>query len=629
MHPVVRNALPATAILVMFTWPAFAETVTSPQQLRFGDTYRLVPDAASGDDASTCPKFDANDGQNGDNPYFRRFNVMRAHLGVCSQWYWYTAADQLLCTSEPPANTCDGSECVDEPDPASAQYVDYAPPFGSAAQELPPGRYLLSAEYRYAPHRADYPAQYTIFNANGTDLVLWRQDQASTFECTSFDLGTFDMTTGSFVRVEDTGAGSITFNRLTFTWLGPLGGVPYVSAGPDQALVLPAKAHLLGKVADDGAPAPLVVTWSVSSGPSDVLFADEHAADTLASFSAPGTYNLTLTVTDGLNLVHDDLLVIVHPQGTRYRYTSQYEFDSDTPDPSTPGGVLDADPGDINGDGRLTKTGTGYGNLGGGIANGILHFVDNTSSGNHGYSWNNGGVSLSLTVDMRAKANATTAGTLERRAMGFSGGVGINRGMRINQPGSATCPLGSVIFSATDGSKGPEGCVDLNSFHRIRVTVNAATGLFRVFDLDNQVELTSTTGGGSGPASQIIDKGGFQIGSIAGSTTTKTDFELDYFRVLLGTAVEDAVTPIANLSCGELFADADRDGDVDQADFGLFQACYSGSSVLLDLSNPSNCGCFDRNGDHTVDVLDLDEFLACITGPGMNWHQAMPPNCLP
>jgi hypothetical protein len=60
--------------------------------------------------------------------------------------------------------------------------------------------------------------------------------------------------------------------------------------------------------------------------------------------------------------------------------------------------------------------------------------------------------------------------------------------------------------------------------------------------------------------------------------------------------------------------DLDYDGDVDQLDFGLFQACYSGNEVPQVLPI-----CLDArmDSDEDVDSLDLAVFLKCLGGPGV------------
>lgn len=81
-------------------------------------------------------------------------------------------------------------------------------------------------------------------------------------------------------------------------------------------------------------------------------------------------------------------------------------------------------------------------------------------------------------------------------------------------------------------------------------------------------------------------------------------------------------------ACAEPFADLDRDQDVDQSDFGLWQLCYTGAGGLMD--DPARCDCLDRDdanadklfdpsadGDGDVDLNDFAAFQVCLSGPGM------------
>lgn len=63
--------------------------------------------------------------------------------------------------------------------------------------------------------------------------------------------------------------------------------------------------------------------------------------------------------------------------------------------------------------------------------------------------------------------------------------------------------------------------------------------------------------------------------------------------------------------------DFDRDGDVDQEDFGLLQRCLSGLSV----PHEGGCAQADLDGDGDVDGDDLGAFLDCLGGPDQ------PPGC--
>lgn len=615
----VRPVLPGAAIVLLTAAAAGAVTYTTPRQLNFFDIYQLNPDSATGDEETTCPKPDANDGVGGDNPYFQRTNVARAHVGGCSGRYWYTSSYRMLCTDVPPVNTCGGGPCVDEPDPAGPQYVDYIPPFGPGASELTPGRYRLTTEYRNTTSRAPYPAEYIVHHGGGVTTVLKSQLDGVSGSCPSFEIGAFDMVPGSFVRVNDTGSSSITFSFMRFELTGPPGGLPYVSAGSDQTVILPADAALTGKASDDGQPASLVVTWSKLTGPGTVTFLDASSATTTATFSEAGGYVLRLTAFDGANSATDDMTVTVLAAGATLSYSTQYEFNAD---PSLAAGVLDADAGDANGSGLLTKVGNGFGatGAGAGISNGILRYIDNGSTGNFGWYFQNGGNNLSFTMDMSVRVNAGVAGTTNRRSLGVSGGAGRNLGLRLhkmNDGATSACTLGSIRLVAPTGGVGDEACMDFSTpaFHRIRVSVDAPANTIRVFDMEVGILLSQASGSGGTVlswADQINNLGGFQIGSISNSNTTMTDFELDYCRVLLGVAVDSATTPILTIGqCNNPRFDTDNDDDVDMDDFGVFQSCWTGDT---DTITSSSCQCMDRNGDNRVGEPDLGAFKTCADG---------------
>ena len=58
-------------------------------------------------------------------------------------------------------------------------------------------------------------------------------------------------------------------------------------------------------------------------------------------------------------------------------------------------------------------------------------------------------------------------------------------------------------------------------------------------------------------------------------------------------------------------SDFDKDGDVDQADFGYLQACLSG----MGEPNSPLCVVADLSGDGDVDQIDLALFQSCLGGP--------------
>ena len=107
--------------------------------------------------------------------------------------------------------------------------------------------------------------------------------------------------------------------QVTVNASGPSNQPPFVSAGVDQAVTLPASAELSGTVIDDGLPSvPGVVTvaWSKLSGPGTVAFGNGSAVMTSASFSVAGLYVLRLTASDGMVSAFADVTITVAPAGT-------------------------------------------------------------------------------------------------------------------------------------------------------------------------------------------------------------------------------------------------------------------------------------------------------------------------
>lgn len=151
-------------------------------------------DGHTGDEHTTRPRVDKNDGLNGDNPRFRRHNVARAF-----HQYWYTS----------------GHRKSGEPDPKGEQWVDYKPVFSM----LGVGRYRIIATYRATKHRPNYPAYYWAKNTKTGDFLrLRQQNQSKGYR--NFDMGVFYMCKDSFLRVEDKSSGSISFKQAKFIYLG-------------------------------------------------------------------------------------------------------------------------------------------------------------------------------------------------------------------------------------------------------------------------------------------------------------------------------------------------------------------------------------------------------------------------
>ncbi len=69
-------------------------------------------------------------------------------------------------------------------------------------------------------------------------------------------------------------------------------------------------------------------------------------------------------------------------------------------------------------------------------------------------------------------------------------------------------------------------------------------------------------------------------------------------------------------------ADVDGDLDVDQADFAVLQACFTGDSGAgYDLEK---CHCLDSNDDKKITETDIVAFEACASGPGIQANPSCP-----
>jgi hypothetical protein len=78
-------------------------------------------------------------------------------------------------------------------------------------------------------------------------------------------------------------------------------------------------------------------------------------------------------------------------------------------------------------------------------------------------------------------------------------------------------------------------------------------------------------------------------------------------------------TRVSIYGCPTARADYDRDGDVDQEDYGYLQRCLSGAGIAPE----PGCAEADLERDNDVDVSDLLAFIQCLSGPA----GAANPNC--
>jgi len=98
----------------------------------------------------------------------------------------------------------------------------------------------------------------------------------------------------------------------------PFNMPPCVNAGADQTVAANAPIALQGAATDDGDPVggSLTTSWSQVSGPGTTIFGNANAATTTASFSATGTYVLSLMANDGQLFKSDEVTVVVQGQAT-------------------------------------------------------------------------------------------------------------------------------------------------------------------------------------------------------------------------------------------------------------------------------------------------------------------------
>ena len=190
-----------------------------------------------------------------------------------------------------------------------------------APENGPPASRLLASS-AYSPSRdrmvvalgannrapAFYDDLSTLESAIGS-LPLVSQDQSGS----TFPAATPDVSDTYFWRVvarDDHGAAE----GSAVSTFQPNAPPSAVNAGGDQTIALSESASLSGSAVDDGLPSgALTFAWSSISGAGTVTFADDTAASTTATFSAPGDYVLRLTASDGELTTSDDVTITVLP----------------------------------------------------------------------------------------------------------------------------------------------------------------------------------------------------------------------------------------------------------------------------------------------------------------------------
>ncbi len=160
-----------------------------------------------------------------------------------------------------------------------------------------------------------------------------------------------------------------------------------------------------------------------------------------------------------------------------------------------------------------------------------------------------------------------------------SGGTGVDDANAIDLTNTDTLPVGDVRLAKLDVTGTASGTV----------SVYVCVGGLRITDGGSNVLLNLGFGTGSlNPESLPVSGGSFNACS----------------------NVAEAVLTITRPVPG----DTDGDGDVDQSDFGLLQACFSGD--LVPQPDPA-CDIVKLDGDNDVDGADFLIYAACVSGSGM------------
>jgi len=151
----------------------------------------------------------------------------------------------------------------------------------------------------------------------------------------TFNTVSFDTVTTDKFRLEIVSDGKLSTGALEWrVWSrGPVPAfAPAVAAGIDRSVVLGGKTYLMGKADWLTSTADAGVLWRKISGPGAVAFANAGAADTTATFAAPGIYELELAARSGGKVSTSKLRVHAQaappPERLDVVYTKRYTIDS-------------------------------------------------------------------------------------------------------------------------------------------------------------------------------------------------------------------------------------------------------------------------------------------------------------
>jgi len=95
--------------------------------------------------------------------------------------------------------------------------------------------------------------------------------------------------------------------------LNSINQAPLIDLGTNRTVRVSEGAPLKATVADDGSIGNLTTTWEIASGPDGAMVSATSLTNAVASFAAPGNYQIRATVNDGTRAGSDLLSITVLP----------------------------------------------------------------------------------------------------------------------------------------------------------------------------------------------------------------------------------------------------------------------------------------------------------------------------
>ena len=177
------------------------------------------------------------------------------------------------------------------------------------------------------------PEAYRISWWDGHQFVPVKDPSGMGLLNNQYNTTTFDEVSTTRLRLDVDSVDRWTSTLMEWRVPQPAGAPDYPPisiAGPDRDLVMGGRTWLSGSTRSI---APITgASWSQTSGPGSVHWADAASAHTTATFSAAGDYTLTFTARQGNLSSTSSLLVKVRPRPRDKRldvvYTKHYSIDS-------------------------------------------------------------------------------------------------------------------------------------------------------------------------------------------------------------------------------------------------------------------------------------------------------------